>query len=234
MSSCAVALIPGFMLDETLWNEFKGHLPETWSVHTPSLNGGRTIGEIAGRMAASLPSRVVLVGFSLGGYIARQLAADYPERVEALILIASSLREDTTQQMKSKQRAIQALSEHTFTGLSAGTIARSLHPDRASDTGLVSRIRKMGSRLGYEALVTQSALRRADVPAASLRCPTLVIASANDSLRSLEEADELVDAIPDASLQVCYDSGHMIPLEQPDELAATVLRWLNSQRRGPL
>ncbi|WP_020559181.1 alpha/beta fold hydrolase [Thiofilum flexile] len=222
-----LVLIPGFMLDETLWDEFKNYLPEVWPVRHASLNGGQTIKEIAQYIASQLPQQCVLIGFSMGGYIARQLAADYPERVAALILIASSLREDTEQQMQAKQQAIQALSPITFKGLSHSTIAKSLHPDH-SNSELITRIKQMGSRLGYEALVTQSALRRAEVPTA-IHCPTLVIASRYDALRTLEEADELVAALPNASLQVLDGSGHMIPLEQPEELAATIIDWLSAQ-----
>ena len=86
----------------------------------------------------------------------------------------------------------------------------------------------MGSRLGYDAFVTQSGLRRADVPTDSIHCPTLIIASTHDALRPMEETNELVSAIPGASLELFHDSGHMIPLEQPQDLAAVVIDWLNS------
>jgi len=225
-SSRSVALIPGFMLDETLWGDFTEHLPEEWTVYHSPLGDGNSIREIAAHLAAHLPQRFVLIGFSLGGYVARQLAADYPERVQALIIVASSLREDTEQQMQSKQHALQAMSPSTFKGLSHGSIAKSLSPNNSSDKTLISQIRNMGQRLGYEAMVTQSALQRADVPTETISCPTLIVASTNDALRSLDEANELVENIPNASLEVFDQSGHMIPMEQPHELAETILRWL--------
>lgn len=225
--SVSLVLLPGFMLDETLWDEFSAHLPAGWAVSRAALAGGNRIRDIARHIAECSPGRFVLVGFSLGGYIARQLAADYPERVSALVLIASSLREDTEQQAKSKMQAVQALSPSTFNGLSAGAIAGSLHPRRSSDAGLIARIRAMGNRLGYGALAVQSGLRRAGVPAGSISCPTLVVASPDDALRSIEEANELAGAIPQATLRWLDDSGHMIPLEQPQALAATVVSWLD-------
>lgn len=229
ITPCPLVLIPGFMLDETLWQRFQTCLPAGWPVLHGALSGGKTIRDIARHLAETLPPRFVLVGFSLGGYIARQLAADYPQRVAALVLVASSLREDTEQQMASKQQAVQSLSAATFSGLSRTAIAGSLHPDRAADTALIAAIRQMGNRLGYAALVNQSALRRADVPAAAIRCPTLVVAGAQDALRSLDEAQELTAAIAGATLQVLDGSGHMLPLEQPQALADTLVRWLNEQ-----
>lgn len=71
----------------------------------------------------------MLIDFSLGGYAARQLAADYPEIVSALVLAASSLREDTEQQAKAKLEAVHALSTSTFNRLISRSIAASLnHP----------------------------------------------------------------------------------------------------------
>lgn len=225
----SLVLIPGFMLDETLWDDVSTHLPADWRMSYAALAGGNRIKDIARHIADGSPGRFVLVGFSLGGYIARQLAADYPERVSALVIIASSLREDTEQQAKSKMQAVQALSPSTFTGLSAGAIAGSLHPRRASDAGLIARIKAMGNRLGYGALAVQSGLRRAGVPADSISCPTLVVASTHDALRSAEEARELAAAIPHATLRWLDDSGHMIPLEQPQALAAALVSWLGTQ-----
>jgi pimeloyl-ACP methyl ester carboxylesterase len=84
---------------------------------------------------------------------------------------------------------------------------------------------KRGLSLGMQG--EQSVLRRADVPTDTIHCPTLVVASTHDAMRSLEEANELVRAIPDASLQLFDGSGHMIPLEQPQKLVATVVSWLD-------
>ena len=38
----SVVLIPGFMLNETLWDEFGRHLPEDWEICHASLAGGQT------------------------------------------------------------------------------------------------------------------------------------------------------------------------------------------------
>lgn len=58
-----------------------------------------------------------------------------------------------------------------------------------------------------------------------IRCPTLLIAGRHDQLRSLDESIELQNAIPGAEL-VVLDTGHMVPLESPAELAAALLTFL--------
>jgi pimeloyl-ACP methyl ester carboxylesterase len=221
-----MVLVPGFMLDASLWDELAGQLPATWELHRATIEGGATIESIARNIVAQAPERFVLVGFSLGGYVARQIAASFPERVAALVLIASSLREDTEQQARLKMQTVRALSPSTFNGLSAKSIAQSLHPDRKTDKALVERLRVMGARLGYDVFATQSALRRAGVPSSEINCPTLVIAAEQDGLRSRDEAVELSASIPGATLEFVPDSGHMIPLEQPEYLGALITGWV--------
>jgi len=216
------------MLDETLWDEVVPLLQWQAPVHRLPLGPGTTTDEIARSVAQAAPERFVLVGFSLGGYIARKVAELFPERVAALVLVASSLESDTPERAKAKQDAIRALDPSTFRGLSMGSIAQSLHPDRRGDRELVTRIREMGRRLGYEAMVVQSGLRRDGIAAAELRCPTLVIGADQDALRSAQETRELADAIPGARLEVIDGSGHMLPLEQSAVLATAILSWLNS------
>lgn len=150
----------------------------------------------------------------------------FPERVAALALIATSLCSDTSEQRQLKQAAVQASARGTFRGLSAAFIAKSLHKDRAKDKALIEKIRAMGQRMGYEVFARQSLLERADVPPSSITCPILIIAAEQDGLRSPEETQELCETIPAASMEMVYASGHMIPLEQPRQLALLISGWL--------
>ena len=221
-------LIPGFMVDETIWDEFIACLPESCPTHHAAIAGGDTIAAIAHQIGKNLPENSVVIGFSLGGYIARQLAEDFPHKVKALVIVASSLRDDTDEMRAAKSRAVQTVSASTFKGFSEEILAGALHPSRASDTRLIARLKEMGARLGYGALVTQCGLQRLMVPANTIRCPTLIVASTHDKQRQVEEADELAAAIPGAKIALFHHSGHMIPLEEPERLAATVSEWLKT------
>jgi pimeloyl-ACP methyl ester carboxylesterase len=221
-----LVLLPGYMLDETLWDDVAGKLGAP--VQRMRLEPGKDLDEIAQGIGQRAPERFVLVGFSLGGYVARKVAELYPQRVAALILIATSLRDDTEERATSRRTLVRLMKPDTFRGLSTHSIASSLHPDLQGDKALLNRIRAMGERLGYQALVTQTDLRRDGIAAATLSCPTLVIAAAQDQLRSAEESAELAAAIPGARLSTIDNSGHLIPIEQPDVLAATIRDWLSS------
>lgn len=222
-----LVLIPGFMLDESLWDELLEPMAATRRIYRANLRNGQTIAEIARSIALQQPERFVLIGFSLGGYIARSLAEQFPERVAALILIASSLRQDTPEQKRIKQQAVKATNPNTFRGLSTTTIAKSLHPTHSTDKALIARIQCMGAQLGYEEFTKQSLLDRGGLSPEKIHCPTLVIAADQDGLRLPEEAIELRQAIAGSQLKIVRDTGHMIPLEQPEALLKIIEEWLS-------
>ncbi len=227
-ASAPLLLLPGFMLDGSLWDDLIDRLQYDAPIYRPALAPGTTIDEIASGIANAAPGRFILIGFSLGGYVARKVAELFPRRVIALILIATSLKADTRERVNSRRGIIDSMNSENFRGLSSISIANALHPDRRDEKELIARIQRMGTRLGYDALVIQSHLQRHSIAAASLTCPTLVIAAAEDPLRTAEETRELADTIPNATLRIIRKSGHMIPLEQPEALADAITLWLKS------
>lgn len=223
----SIVFIPGFMLDESLWDDVVQEFPDHLEIYKASLQQGNTIEEIAENIVKNAPPKFILIGFSLGGYVARALVNRFPEKVSALILIASSLRPDTEEQKKRKLTAINSNSKKHFKGLSRIAIAKTLHPSQEKNDVLIQRIQKMGNEMGYEAFVTLSLLERNIDQSNIIKCPTLIISGAQDILRSKEEAIELVNLIPKSEFDVIDNTGHMIPLEQPKKLTISILNWLN-------
>jgi pimeloyl-ACP methyl ester carboxylesterase len=92
----------------------------------------------------------------------------------------------------------------------------------------------MGDRLGGDVFLRQAGQARLSDSdrLGAITCPTLVVAAAQDGLRSLDEARELQAGIPGAALTVIAGSGHMLPMEAPDALAGAILPWLRTQLSG--
>jgi pimeloyl-ACP methyl ester carboxylesterase len=118
--------------------------------------------------------------------------------------------------------------------LSRTAVATSLHPQQRDNEVLIERVRAMGVRLGGDVFRRQSMLDRpGDLErSGEIRCPTLVVAAAQDQLRSLEEAREMAAAIPGAELSVIDDTGHMIPIEAPQRLVDVIVPWLAAHAGG--
>lgn len=224
----SLVLIPGYMADATLWDDMADALAPAGPILHADLSRDASIAAMAARLLAAAPGRFGLVGFSMGGYVARAVARLAPERVRGLVLVATSARADTREQAVAKRIALERVEAGGFGGLSRAAVAASLHPDRAGDPRLIARIRDMGLRLGRDAFVRQSGFARvsdADTLGA-IACPTLVIAARQDRLRSVAESEELRDGIPGATMAIVEESGHMLPIEAPEALAALILPWL--------
>ena len=226
-------LIPGFMADATLWDAMTADLTPFGPLVATDLSRGEDIETMAAALLSDAPDRFVAVGFSMGGYVARELARIAPERVSALILIATSARGDTEQLIRQRRSALNAAPK-SFKGLSRPAIVSSLHPDLATDEAMIARIRDMGLRLGGEVFHRQSAMIRAgDLDRlAEITQPTLIIAADADRLRGPDEAEELHRGIAGSTLVHVADSGHMIPLEQPKALARVMTDWLSQLPRS--
>jgi pimeloyl-ACP methyl ester carboxylesterase len=224
----SILLVPGFMADETLWSDLLPRLQAFGPIVYADLRHDASIEAMARRALDVAPDNFLLVGFSMGGYVAREIARRAPDRVRALVLIATSTRPDTPSLQKRKGAIGRADPSIAFSGLSRTAVASSLHPKDRNNDALIERVRAMGTRLGGEVFRRQSMLERpGDLDRLhEIRCPTLVVAADHDGLRSMEEAKEMQGGIAGAQFAVIEDSGHMIPIEAPDRLGDVIVPWL--------
>lgn len=222
-------LLPGFMCDADLWRDVEPALAGRWRVVHGDMVRDESIEAMADRLLAAAPRRFVPVGFSMGGFVAREVALRAPERVRALVLIATSAMGTSPDRAERNRERRERIAARPFRGLSRSDLKRALHPSRRHDEALVERMLAMGRRLGKEVLLRQLAAGRVDghdrLP--EIRCPTLVVAAGSDELRPRRETDRLAAGIPGARYEIVEDCGHMIPLERPEALAALLNGWLD-------
>ncbi|PHM67647.1 Pimeloyl- methyl ester esterase [Xenorhabdus stockiae] len=221
-------LIPGLMTDKTLWQEMEPALSALGNIVYGDISLGKNLREIALHNIAMSPDRFVLVGFSLGGYVARWIASLVPERIEALVLIATSNFSDSDNQKAIKFRTAEIVKNGFFDGLSLTTIRTSLHGNNKNNQYFIELIRAMSLRLGPDVFIRQLMLQR-DNPtylSSPRNYPVLIIASACDELRTLAEAKSLQREFPGSTLRIIDNAGHMLPLEQPINLVKIISTWL--------
>jgi pimeloyl-ACP methyl ester carboxylesterase len=215
----AIVFAPGFMTDHDMWSDvapyFEGH-----EIIFADFREGTTLQELAASNLKRCPDRFILIGFSLGGYIARHMLYQAPERVEALILVGTSTR-------PSAPATNSGNGAKMFRGMSRNALVRAVHINRGQDEVMIKRLMDMGERLGAEVFARLSALdRQSDLEAMrSIRCPVLVVTADQDRLRTMEESREMAQATG-AELVVIENSGHMMPMEEPRQFAQVVLSWL--------
>jgi pimeloyl-ACP methyl ester carboxylesterase len=174
---------------------------------------------------ADLPADTPLVvcGFSMGGYVALDLLAAHPARVQALVMVDSAAGVETAESLVLREKTIAALGRN-FERTVEGIIAFSLHPDSLADTPLVDGVRTMMHAVGPEAAIrqTRAIIGRADHRPllATLRLPTLIICGREDRVTPPAASEELLRLMPHAQLQWLENAGHQTPLEQAPRVAA--------------
>ncbi|MDD9876105.1 MAG: alpha/beta fold hydrolase [Magnetovibrio sp.] len=223
-----LVLLPGLMCDAGLWDLVGDELGPAAALSFGDLSRDDSIAAMAARVLDRAPARFALLGYSMGGYVAREVVHRAPERIERLALVNTSAKGSDADDLARRRRIVEALGGRPFTGLAMSSVKQAVHPGREADAELLERIQAMARRLGRDVFLRQMGLERADGHArlAEIDCPTLVVTSDADRLRSLEESQRLADGIPGARLEVIADCGHMTPLEKPAALAKLLIEWL--------
>lgn len=230
-----ILLIPGFMLDSDLWRDVRDSLERIGPVLDVDTTRDPTIDSIAERALAGTRGPIMPVGFSMGGYVAREIARRGSGRVRGLVLLATSARGDTPEKMQRRALYSDLPPGTAFAGLSRSAISRSLSPMRANDSVLIERIQAMGRRLGPDVFRRQSLLsRNGDLDHLDkINCPTLILAGECDRVRTVSESEELWRNIPGSEMAVIEKAGHMLPFETPDHVANTILSWSEAKKITP-
>lgn len=224
-----IVLIPGFMCDASLWQEVLGGLQQLGTVRFADLNQGSDINAMADRIIADLPEKCVLIGFSLGGYVARRIAAKAPQRVSQLVLLNTSARATSAEEVVRNQQQIKMLKVFPYKGQTITSLRRALHPARSDNAVLLQHLQTMSLTLGADIFMRQLSIVREDGHAdcTQIACPVLVVASREDQMRRLQEAEDIVAALPDPTFRIIEDCGHMSPLEQPQILLQYLREFLS-------
>ena len=219
----SLVLLPGSMCDGDLWRDMVPDLSPLGRLHEGNVYQDDSLEGMARRVLGETPERFVLVGFSMGGFVARVLALMAPERVSGVAFVCTSARG-----FSDEERA-RRMAGRRHPGGSNG-IARGLHPDRERDPVLLDRLRGMQRRLGPNVWKRQAALVRLDGYAdlERIACPALVVACRQDRLRRFEEVERMARHLPHARFEVIENCGHMAPLEKPRELARLLAGWIES------
>ena len=96
--NCHLVLLHGWGLNAEVWHCINEELASQFTLHLVDLPGyGRshgygamTLEEMAQEVLNAAPQHAIWLGWSLGGLVASQIALSWPERVNALVTVASS------------------------------------------------------------------------------------------------------------------------------------------------
>jgi 3-oxoadipate enol-lactonase len=238
-----VVLVHGLGWSHALWHRVISQLSGRYRVIAGDTRGhGRsakpagpyTMGQLASDWAGVLDACNVdscaLIGLSQGGMIAMSLAAQFPERVAVMGLLATAAHFSDAAWKGMEERGkiareigIRAAAEQTATSLFSSDFAAQ-NPSLVKDF-VENRVAAAAAALGA---ATQS-LRGFDIrqQLPRLRCPVFIMHGTADRVIPVQSADEIKATLPHAELVREEGAGHILPVERPDDVEMSLARFLD-------
>ncbi|HEU0304278.1 MAG TPA: alpha/beta fold hydrolase [Gaiellaceae bacterium] len=198
--------------------------------------GPYTVPQLAGDALAVLDAAGIeqahVVGTSLGGMVAQELALTYPDRVERLVLVCTTpgvrgvpMPEQTVRLMAEAPSLAPdvALRRFVENALAPGAPAELV--DEITRRRLESPPDPAGWAAQAGAAMSFDALDRLG----ELSAPTLVLHGTEDAVVDPANADLLAAGIPGARLELFEGCGHLFMWEQPDRFVRVVTGFLEAE-----
>jgi pimeloyl-ACP methyl ester carboxylesterase len=240
-----VVFLHAFPLNRTMWAPQTSALAGDWRCLTIDIRGfgespakgpysvDRYADDVAAVLDAASLDRAVVVGLSMGGYIAFALWRRHRRRVQALVLADTRANADTAEARERRReligiartQGVAAVAERQVVGL-LGKTTRERRPD------LVNGVRSVAEAASAQGTVgaLQAMIARPDSSATlpTISVPTLIVAGEEDVLTPPKEARAMHEAIRGSRLELIGEAGHLSNVERPTEFNAVLSEFLGA------
>lgn len=229
----AVVLLHGFLENQTMWHVFVLELSKKYRIITIDLLGHGNTGclgyihtmedqaDMVQHVLHELKIRkAVLIGHSMGGYVALALAELYPDAIKGLLLLNSTSRADSTERKLNRDRAIEVVKQN-YTNFVRMSIANLFsEKNRGKLAQQIERVKQEALKTPLQGIVAalEGMKIRKDREVILHFAPypiQLVLGKEDEVLKY----DETIDQIENTKvLLTTFPDGHMSYLENEQEL----------------
>lgn len=239
----AVILLHGFLENQTMWQDLVLELRQKNRVITIDLLGHgkteclgymQTMEENAEVVQAVLSKlrirKAVIVGHSMGGYVALAFAELFPEKMKGLVLLNSTSFEDSPERKINRDRAIKAVKKEygTFIRLSIANLFSPDNRERLQEA--IEKVKTQALRTPLQSIVASlegMKIRKERTFVLHISSyPKMLILGKKDPVLNYEENSE---QIKNTNVElVTFPDGHMSHIENREELQKVLLDFFKS------
>src|SRR3990172_7894049 len=239
-----VVLLHAFPLSRRMWDETVKAWSSRFRVLAPDLPGfgdspipaaDFTMENCASEVNNFLRKRgvggkVVLVGLSMGGYIAFEFMRQFPEKIRGVVLVATHPLPDTEATARGRQETAEFVLNEGSEALAGRLIPKLLGKTTLeSKPDVVQRCRELivdNSPSGIAKACHGLAARRDSTSLLQhILVPTLIVAGSEDALIPETRAIEMKQQIKTSQLEILKECGHLVNLEQPQTFHELVFHF---------
>jgi pimeloyl-ACP methyl ester carboxylesterase len=239
----AIVLLHGFLENQSMWDNYIPTFSKKNRVITIDLLGhGETecLGYVhsmednADAVHAVLAElrirKALLVGHSMGGYVALAFAELYPENVKGLVLLNSTARADSEERKLNRDRAIRAVKQNYigFVSLAVANLFSENNRERLAEE--IEYTKKEALKTPLQAIVASlegmKIRNDREVLFHLTTFPKLLILGEKDPVLPHEETKQQVE---NTEVQlIVFPDGHMSHIENEEELTAVLLKFFKN------
>lgn len=225
---------------ETEWMPFHAALARQFTIYVPAHPGFadskgleqiRDVADLAWHYVDFLAEQrlgpLPIVGFSLGGWIALELAILRPQLVSHLVLVCpAGVRVPGVPMGELFIDDLAKLRALLFHDPNHPSVALAM-PRSLEDPRILHwlRAREATARVGWNPYLHNPRLPR---HLRRIACPTLILWGRHDRLLPSQIGEYLAEEIPGAQLEVFEACGHMLPFEQTDRFVTRTVQFLTT------
>ena len=225
-----VVFVPGLLCTDALFHHQIDALSGDHTIHIAQTTQCDTIEEMASRMLETVSGSMVVVGLSMGGYVAQEAVRIAPERISGMALLSTSSQPDDDARKRQRHELIKLSEIGRFKGVTPRLLPRFLSEEALQDEAMCQLVMDMAAEIGQQNFTKQqyAIMTRRDqrdvLPAYDK--PSLVLCGRLDALTPPELSEEMASLLPQAELVLLDGVGHLSSLEAPEDTTNAIMRLI--------
>ncbi|PAJ76274.1 hypothetical protein CJF42_00865 [Pseudoalteromonas sp. NBT06-2] len=229
MSTLPILILPGTLCTEAMFTQQILHLKQfTDNVSVVQFTNETSLSEMADKVIqATHKQPVAIIGFSMGGIVALEVAKTHPHLIAKLAMVNSNCHADLPHRKANRSSQIkQAQSGELLSLIKDVFMPNYLNQQRSDWQKLII---DMALTLGTDCFSAQ-VMAIEDRPDGlhilqALAADILIIGGLQDNICPVEHQLEMHKALPDSDLILLGNCGHFSPLEQTDKVSNALSQW---------